>query len=44
MTTVRNVAREKLEQGQLSLGVGIRTTRSVEIAKMTGCSWIWSTA
>src|SRR5713101_7409223 len=33
MTAVRNVAREKLEQGQLSLGVGIRMTRSVEIAK-----------
>jgi hypothetical protein len=26
--TVRNVAREKLEQGQLSLGVGVRMTRS----------------
>ena len=32
--SVRNVAREKLEQGQLSLGVGIRITRSVEVAKM----------
>jgi len=31
--TVRNVAREKLEAGQLSLGVGVRMTRSVEIAK-----------
>src|SRR5579871_640617 len=30
---IRNPAREKLEQGQLSLGVGIRMTRSVEIAK-----------
>jgi 4-hydroxy-2-oxoheptanedioate aldolase len=30
---IRNIAREKLEQGQLSLGVGIRMTRSVEIAK-----------
>ena len=46
--TVRNVAREKLEQGQLSLGVGIRMTRSVEIAKamataaLTGCFSIWS--
>jgi 4-hydroxy-2-oxoheptanedioate aldolase len=30
---IRNVAREKLEQGALSLGVGIRMTRSVEIAK-----------
>jgi hypothetical protein len=30
--TVRNAAREKLEQGQLPLGIGIRLTRSVEIA------------
>src|ERR1700716_235672 len=33
MAAIRNVAREKLEQGQLALGVGIRMTRSVEIAK-----------
>lgn len=42
--TVRNVARDKLEQGQLSLGVGIRTTRSVEIAKMmatAGFDWLF---
>src|SRR3954470_2004513 len=42
--TVRNVAREKLEQGQLSLGVGIRTTRSVEVAKMmatAGFDWLF---
>jgi 2-keto-3-deoxy-L-rhamnonate aldolase RhmA len=42
--SVRNVAREKLEQGQLSLGVGIRTTRSVEIAKMmaiAGFDWLF---
>src|SRR6266700_3251456 len=44
MTTVRNVAREKLEQGQLSLGVGIRLTRSVEIAKamaVAGFDWLF---
>src|SRR6201990_394290 len=44
MTIVRNVAREKLEQGHLSLGVGIRTTRSVEIAKMmavAGFDWLF---
>ena len=47
---VRNVAREKLEQGQLSLGVGVRITRSVEIAKawrwpaLTGCFSTWSMA
>ncbi len=42
--TVRNIAREQLEQGNLSLGVGIRTTRSVEIAKMmatTGFDWLF---
>src|SRR3954454_12508504 len=42
--TVRNVARQKLEQGQLSLGVGVRTTRSVEIAKMmatAGFDWLF---
>jgi len=44
MTTVRNVAREKLEAGQLSLGVGIRMTRSVEIAKAmatAGFDWLF---
>jgi 2-keto-3-deoxy-L-rhamnonate aldolase RhmA len=44
MTTIRNTAREKLEQGQLSLGVGIRTTRSVEIAGMmatAGFDWLF---
>ncbi len=41
---VRNVAREKLEAGQLSLGVGIRMTRSVEIAKamaVAGFDWLF---
>ena len=44
MTTVRNVAREKLEAGQLSLGVGVRMTRSVEIAKAmatAGFDWLF---
>ena len=44
MTTVLNVAREKLEKGQLSLGVGIRLTRSVEIAKamaVAGFDWLF---
>src|SRR5437763_16389352 len=43
-TGVRNVAREKLEAGQLALGVGIRMTRSVEIAKamaVTGFDWLF---
>ncbi|HEX3862358.1 MAG TPA: aldolase/citrate lyase family protein [Stellaceae bacterium] len=42
--TVRNVAREKLEQGHLSLGVGVRMTRSVEIAKamaVAGFDWLF---
>ena len=42
--TVRNVAREKLDQGQLSLGVGVRMTRSVEIAKamtVAGFDWLF---
>ena len=42
--SVRNVAREKLEQGHLSLGVGIRMTRSVEVAKMmatAGFDWLF---
>jgi 2-keto-3-deoxy-L-rhamnonate aldolase RhmA len=41
---VPNVAREKLEQGQLALGVGIRMTRSVEIAKamaVAGFDWLF---
>src|SRR6202167_861270 len=44
MPVVRNVARQKLEAGQLSLGVGIRMTRSVEIAKamaVAGFDWLF---
>ncbi len=42
--TIRNVAREKLEQGELSLGCGVRLTRSVEIAiamKTAGFDWLF---
>jgi 2-keto-3-deoxy-L-rhamnonate aldolase RhmA len=42
--TIRNVAREKLEAGELALGVGIRLTRSVEIAKamaVAGFDWLF---
>jgi 4-hydroxy-2-oxoheptanedioate aldolase len=42
--TIRNVAREKLEAGGLALGVGIRLTRSVEIAKamaVAGYDWLF---
>jgi 4-hydroxy-2-oxoheptanedioate aldolase len=41
---VRNPAREKLEAGQLALGVGVRLTRSVEIAKamaVSGFDWLF---
>ena len=44
MATVRNVAREKLEQNHLSLGCGVRLTRSVEIAvamKTAGFDWLF---
>jgi 2-keto-3-deoxy-L-rhamnonate aldolase RhmA len=42
--TVRNIARERLEKGQLSLGVGVRMTRSVEIAPAmaaAGFDWLF---
>ena len=42
--TIRNIARERLEQGQLSLGCGVRLTRSVEIAaamKAAGFDWLF---
>ncbi|MGH6943759.1 MAG: HpcH/HpaI aldolase family protein [Geminicoccaceae bacterium] len=33
MATVRNVAKERLEAGELAIGVGLRQARAVEIAK-----------
>ena len=42
--SVSNPARVKLEAGQLALGVGIRMTRSVEIAKamaVSGFDWLF---
>jgi 4-hydroxy-2-oxoheptanedioate aldolase len=39
---VRNVARERLAKGEMSLGVGIRTARTVDIAKMMKtCGFDW---
>ncbi|MGD9614853.1 MAG: HpcH/HpaI aldolase/citrate lyase family protein [Alphaproteobacteria bacterium] len=41
---IRNVAHDKLVEGKLSLGVGIRMTRSVEIAKamaVAGFDWLF---
>jgi 4-hydroxy-2-oxoheptanedioate aldolase len=44
MAAIRNIAREKLDEGKLSLGVGIRMTRSVEIARamaVAGFDWLF---
>jgi 4-hydroxy-2-oxoheptanedioate aldolase len=44
MPTVPNIAREKLEAGELSLGTGVRMTRSVEIAiamRTAGFDWLF---
>jgi 2-keto-3-deoxy-L-rhamnonate aldolase RhmA len=44
MTVVRNIARERLARGELSLGVGIRVVRSIEIAKAmasAGFDWLF---
>src|SRR3954463_10159078 len=40
--TIRNPARERLERGELSLGMGLRTTRTVDIASaLTTCGYDW---
>jgi 4-hydroxy-2-oxoheptanedioate aldolase len=44
MSVVRNIARERLERGELSLGIGIRIVRAVEIAKAmmsAGLDWLF---
>ena len=44
MSTVRNPARERLERGEVSLGLGIRQRRSVDIAKIlktSGYDWLF---
>jgi 2-keto-3-deoxy-L-rhamnonate aldolase RhmA len=44
MSAVRNPARERLERGEVSLGLGIRLSRSVDIAKIlktSGYDWIF---
>jgi 4-hydroxy-2-oxoheptanedioate aldolase len=39
---VRNPARERLERGELSVGVGVRAARTVDIAKMMkSCGYDW---
>jgi 2-keto-3-deoxy-L-rhamnonate aldolase RhmA len=40
--TIRNPARERLERGELSLGMGLRQSRGVEIAKLLkSCGYDW---
>ena len=44
MTTLRNHARERLMNGELALGFGVRTARNVEIAKIAktaGFDWLF---
>jgi len=44
MTEFRNPARERLKKGELSLGIGIRLSRSVEIARAmatSGFDWLF---
>jgi 4-hydroxy-2-oxoheptanedioate aldolase len=44
MVTIRNSARERLERGELSLGVGVRVVRGVEVAKAmksAGFDWLF---
>lgn len=42
MSELRNIARERLERGELSLGLGIRQARGVEIAKiLKTCGYDW---
>jgi 2-keto-3-deoxy-L-rhamnonate aldolase RhmA len=44
MPAIRNTARERLERGELSLGVGVRVVRGTEIAKAmksAGYDWLF---
>ena len=42
MTAVRNAAKERLEAGELALGMGVRMSRTVDIAKaMKTCGYDW---
>src|SRR2546430_8283260 len=39
---LRNPARDRLEKGELSLGIGLRQTRTVDIAPaMKACGYDW---
>jgi len=42
MTGVRNIARERLEAGELAIGIGLRQARTVDIGKiMKTCGYDW---
>ncbi|MBT5263320.1 MAG: aldolase [Rhodospirillaceae bacterium] len=44
MTTIRNVAKEKLDAGELAIGVGLRQARTVDIGKAmrtAGFDWLF---
>ena len=42
MTHIRNIARERLEAGELAIGMGVRQARSVDIGKiMKTCGYDW---
>ena len=44
MVNIRNIAKEKLESGDLAIGVGIRQARTVDIAKAmktAGFDWLF---
>ena len=42
MVSVRNAAKERLEAGELALGMGVRMSRTVDIAKaMKTCGYDW---
>ena len=42
MTIARNHVKERLEQGKLALGIGLRQARTVDIAKIAkACDYDW---
>ena len=44
MSELKNAARERLLEGELSLGVGLRQARTVDIAKImavSGMDWLF---
>lgn len=44
MTTIRNIAKERLQNGELAIGIGLRQARTVDIAKImktAGFDWLF---